>query len=141
MKVLIVLFACSLSLVSSAQVYKWVDKHGRVHYGDQQVGDFKPHDFKDKINSYRSVTYQNSDIYHDDKVVIYTKPTCPYCIKALSFFKKNKIKYKEYDITNSNYAMRKYERLKATGVPVTFIGKNRINGFSLARFEREFADF
>lgn len=139
MKLTILLLSLCFTLNSVAQVFKWVDENGRTHYGDQMSGNAKPHELKDNISSYKTVTFEASDILHDDRVVIYTKPTCGYCKKALSFFKKNKIKYKEYDVTKSNYAKRKYKRLNATGVPVTFIGNKRINGFNLSRFEREFA--
>ena len=132
--VIVALIAC-LSLGVSAQVYKWTDENGRIHYGDKPNERAELKDLRDTISSYKAVSYDLSAFAHSDKVVIYTKPTCGYCKKAMAYFKKKRIKYKEYDITKSNYAKRQYARLNATGVPVIFVGKQRMNGFSQKGFE------
>lgn len=65
---------------------------------------------------------------HDIK--IYTTNSCPYCIKAKTFFKRNNLKYEEFDLTNN---FTEINRLKdETGhrtVPLIFIDNNFIGGY------------
>jgi glutaredoxin len=61
---------------------------------------------------------------------------CGTCKKAKQYFRRNGIPFREYDIENSSRGKRLYEQLGATGVPVILVGKQRMNGFSEAGFER-----
>lgn len=62
-------------------------------------------------------------------VIIYTRPGCPGCAKALDFFKKHKIAFEEYDITEpGNYNV--YRELFGHGTPLLFIGNIRLDGFN-----------
>lgn len=128
----------ALTLSAHAQLYKWVDENGRVHYSDQKQAGVQLQDVKGTVNSYEAVTYDESRFTHADKVVIYTRPSCGYCNKAKTFFTNNGIDFKEYKIESSTVAKKKYARLNATGVPVIFVGKKRMNGFSQAKFEKAF---
>jgi len=63
-------------------------------------------------------------------VVIYSTPACVWCNEAKKYFKKNKISYKDYDISN-NLAKR-MEMVKLSGqmnVPVITIDEKVIIGF------------
>ncbi|GAA6135450.1 hypothetical protein NBRC116188_22400 [Oceaniserpentilla sp. 4NH20-0058] len=122
----------------NAQLYKWVDEKGRVHYSDKKHAGVQLQEVKGTVNSYENVTYDESLFSHTDKVVIYTRPKCGYCKKALAFFAENRIRYKEYKVEHSELAKKKYARLNATGVPVIFVGKKRMNGFSKRGFEKAF---
>lgn len=135
-----ILGICLLALTLSvqAQLYKWVDGNGRVHYSDQKQEGVQLQDVKGTVNAYEAVTYDESLFTHADKVVIYTRPTCGYCNKAKAFFARNGIKYKEYKVESSTLAKKKFARLNATGVPVIFVGKKRMNGFSESQFEKTF---
>lgn len=65
----------------------------------------------------------------DTKVVIYTKPTCPYCIKAKDFFKDNEIKYDEIDVSNNDTLRQKLiEQTGSKTVPLIFINDQYIGG-------------
>lgn len=63
-------------------------------------------------------------------VEIYSKPTCPYCVKAKQLLKKLKLNYKEYDINISQYrkdmAIRTHN---AKTVPQIFIKGQLIGGY------------
>jgi glutaredoxin-like YruB-family protein len=71
------------------------------------------------------------------KVKIYTTPTCIYCKLAKEFFKKNKIKYEEFDVSEDEKArdemIRKTQQL---GVPVIEINSEIIIGFDKSRIEK-----
>ena len=46
-------------------------------------------------------------------IEIYSKPSCPYCVKAKLLLKKYKLPYKEYDVNITQY---KNEMLKRTNI-------------------------
>lgn len=68
--------------------------------------------------------------HNKTKVKIYTTPTCPYCHAAKEFFKENKIRFEEIDVSkNSDAAKEMVEKSGQMGVPVIDIGGQIIIGF------------
>ena len=56
------------------------------------------------------------------KVLIFTTPTCSYCTIAKRYFKENKIRFREIDISKNETAARDIQKKTGqTGVPVIFI--------------------
>ncbi|MBC7369968.1 MAG: glutathione S-transferase N-terminal domain-containing protein [Bdellovibrionaceae bacterium] len=65
------------------------------------------------------------------KVVIYTKDPCPYCVRAISFFDEQGIKYEEHDLTGNQAEMDKIKN--ETGwrtMPIIKINNEIIGGYS-----------
>ena len=57
-------------------------------------------------------------------VKIYTTASCPWCVKAKDFFKKNKVKYAEVNVTEDEKARDEMiEKTGQMGVPVIEITK------------------
>jgi glutaredoxin len=148
----ILLLACCSSYADAA-VYKWVDEQGRTHYGDN------PNETQQKtavnISSYESVTYSEAPDMRPTsssgktsakassktaskkkKVTMYSTAWCGYCKKAKKYFQAKGIPFVEYDIEKNARAKRDYDALGGKGVPVIVMGKKRMNGFSVAGFER-----
>lgn len=119
-----------------AEIFKWTDEHGKVHFSDKQPADAEASEVKLKINTIKSVSFDSSIFNFGKKVVIYSTEWCSYCERAKRYFKRKKIKYTEYDIEKSSKARRQYKKMGATGVPVILVGKRRMNGFSEAGFEK-----
>lgn len=136
-----------VSLFASADIYKWVDEKGRVHYGD------KPTEKEKKvavdISSYESVTYSDPPDMNvksissaptksaiKKKVTMYSTAWCGYCKKARNYFQAQGIPFIEYDIEKNSTAKKDYDALGGRGVPVIVMGKKRMNGFSQEGFER-----
>lgn len=63
-------------------------------------------------------------------LVIYTTPTCGYCARAKAFFAKHNIAYTEYDIKNDKQARERFKKLNGRGVPLIFVGNDRVSGFN-----------
>lgn len=130
--------ACTLA---DAQVYRWVDEDGKVHFSDRKpVAENSEEVELKSINSYEAVEIKpaprSADNGHQPRVVMYATDWCPYCAKARKHFADNGIRYTEYDIDKDPAARRRYEAMDATGVPVILVGDTRINGFSVEGFER-----
>ncbi len=70
-------------------------------------------------------------------VNIYVTDYCPYCEQLESYLKAKKVRYKRHDINQDQKAFRVFQDLGGTGVPLTTIGKKKIDGFNEAVFDRE----
>lgn len=63
-------------------------------------------------------------------VKIYSTPTCVYCKMAKEFFKKNSVKYEEYDVASDMKAREEMvQKSHQLGVPVIDIDGQIIVGF------------
>lgn len=129
---------------ASAEVYKWTDENGKLHFSDKKPEQNVFEQIKLTINTYTHVSFDLSmfDTGQDEqeparkKVVMYSTEWCGYCKKARDFFNQNHIPFTEYDIEKDAGARKQYQEMGATGVPVILVGKNRMNGFSRQGFER-----
>ncbi len=64
-------------------------------------------------------------------VTVYSTPTCPWCKKTKAWLKKNKIKFKDIDITKNDKARNKMIDISGQmGVPVVVIKDTIIVGFN-----------
>lgn len=63
-------------------------------------------------------------------IIMYTTTTCPYCQKARALFNRYGAPYYEYDLDRSRQAYSCYVALQGNGVPLIFIGKQRISGYN-----------
>ncbi|MES9853044.1 MAG: glutaredoxin family protein [Candidatus Thiodiazotropha sp. L084R] len=124
-----------LASTAHAEIFKWSDEQGKVHFSDKKPTHLESSEVKLKINTIKSVSYDKSIFNLGKKVVIYTTSWCSYCEKAKYYFKRKKIKYTEYNIEKSSKGKRQYLKMGATGVPVILVGKRRMNGFSEKGFE------
>lgn len=64
-------------------------------------------------------------------VIIYTTPSCHFCHIAIEFFKQNKVKYEEYDVSKDRErAEEMIEKSGQLAVPVIDIDGVIIVGFN-----------
>lgn len=141
----LIMLACTLLLaapLAQAEIYKWKDASGRIHFGDEPPGKAGAEKLTLQINTYESVSYQTmpatglpGDVRRDGGVVMYGASWCGYCKRARAYFAAHRIRYVEHDIEKSPRAREDFERFGGRGVPVIFVGNTRINGFSAAGFE------
>ena len=140
-QIVIILLFAFLMQTSHAQIYKWKDVDGKVHFGDKKPINKKSENINLKINTYKSVTIDPAILKNTKKtntnkdVSMYSAAWCGICKKAKRYFNKNNIAYIEYDIDKDKAAKKRHKAMGATGVPVIFIGDRRMNGFIAASFE------
>ncbi len=66
----------------------------------------------------------------DNKVRVYSTPTCPYCIRTKQFLKENNIEFENIDVsTNQEAAQEMTEKSGQMGVPVLDINGEIVIGF------------
>lgn len=128
---------CLLSITQSSYsgIYKWIDKNGNVQFTDKkpQQGNKIEH-IKLKVNT---ISNDNLPL---KTVTIYSASWCGVCKQAKKYFKQHGIPYKEYDIEKSAKGRNDFKRLRGRGVPIIIVGKQRLDGFDVAAFERIFKD-
>ena len=137
MKLILLISTLLFSMGASAEILKWTDSNGKVHFGDKPPADAVTSVVKVKINTYESPNIEAmQDVLNPkDKVVMYSAEWCGVCKKAKKYFKANNIPYKDYDIDKSSKGKKDFKKLGAKGVPVILVGKKRLNGFSARSFE------
>ncbi len=142
MRIIILMLCLLLSAAASAEIYKWLDEQGRVQFGDRPPPEKKQEPIELRINTYSApkIVYTPPEPRKKQdkkpRVVMYSAEWCGVCQRAKSYFKNNKIRYKEYDIDKSEEGLDQYRKLNGRGVPIIMVGKSRMNGFSPAYFER-----
>jgi len=135
--ILLLLFAyVTLPNILHAEIYRWVDANGKVHFSDKPSQSHSSEEVKLQINTYSAVTYDKSSIdTGNNKVVMYSTSWCGVCKKAKRYFAEKGIPYTEYDVEKSREGKSAFKRLGGKGVPVILVGKRRMNGFSIDGFE------
>jgi len=74
------------------------------------------------------------------KVIVYSTPTCPYCVVAKEFLKDNNIEFEAKDVAVDEAARKEMlEKTGQMGVPVVDIDGEIIIGFNEGRI-RELLD-
>lgn len=136
----------ALSSTASAEIFKWVDEHGRTHFSDKAPASGQAEEVTLKINTYSSPSYSQDIFSSDDnekpssrsnrKVTMYSTTWCGVCQKAKAYFRQNRISFTEYDVENSTKGKQDFQKMNGKGVPIILVGNKRLNGFSQASFEQ-----
>lgn len=136
--VLLAFTLLSIAQLSQAQIYKWVDEHGKTHFTDNPPKNVQSDEVELKINTYTSVeiTPLVERLGRKDKVVLYSATWCGFCKKARAHFRQNDIPYVEYDVEKNRIGRMDYKLLKGSSVPIILVGTRRMNGFRASRFDR-----
>ena len=143
----LIIFMAGVFVDSSiADMYKWVDENGVVHFSDTPPDDA---DNSDIVTLPTFTTHENNSIKYRDnrsnptdvvqknpwpkkpKVELYTTSWCPWCKKAKAFFRSKGILFVEYDIEkNKEAARRKAQIDPQKGVPFVVINGKGIHGYN-----------
>ncbi|MGB2660911.1 MAG: glutaredoxin domain-containing protein [Candidatus Omnitrophota bacterium] len=66
----------------------------------------------------------------DKNVIVYSTPTCPYCLKVKQFLKDNNINFEDIDVSaDQSKVQEMVQKSGQMGVPVLDIGGEIIVGF------------
>jgi glutaredoxin len=128
----------ALAAAHAGGIHRWTDSAGNVHFGDRPPVAVASDDVELRINTYHAPdTRALEEVFQvDDRVVMYSASWCGVCKQARQYFRTGRIPFREYDIETSPKGRRDYRRLGARGVPVILVGKQRLDGFNPASFER-----
>ncbi len=71
------------------------------------------------------------------RVIIFSTPTCSYCVKAKRYLKDKGIRFKDIDVSRDMKAAQDMERRTGQrGVPVLLIDNKPVVGFDVSKINR-----
>lgn len=134
----IALFGCPILVGSAyAQVERWVDAEGKVHYSERAPKDVGAESVKVSIDSQLSSDKTSAEI---EKIVLYTTSWCGYCKRARGYLNAANIAYEEVDIERSRVGRMEFEQFGDGGIPLIVRGEHSMRGFSELRY-KQFLNF
>lgn len=129
----------TFSFIAQADIYKWTDAGGGIHFSDQKPAHLELAPLELNINTFQSISHGKTKSIvsgSDKKVVMYSTHWCGYCKRARKYFKQQAIAFTKCDIEKNSRARAQYTKLNATGMPVILVGRKRMNGFNVKGFRK-----
>lgn len=137
----IALLALVFASPAIAEIYRWIDEDGRVHFGDRapvavdsETLDVRPQTYESPSIEALTNVFADDINARENKVVMYSAEWCGVCKRAKAFFLKSNIPFEEYDVEKTAKGKRDYKKMGAKGVPVILVDSKRLNGFSPGAF-------
>jgi glutaredoxin 3 len=74
---------------------------------------------------------------HQPRVIVFSTPTCGYCTAVKKYFRQQKIKFRDVDVSRDKAAARDMTRRSGQmGVPVVDIGGKIVVGLDRPKIDR-----
>jgi|SRR5690349_24753499 len=144
----IVLAACIALAATAAQaqtVYKWVDKDGKVHFGDTPPSDRDATAQRIQgggASSEEQVSYATQMAAKANPVVVYTSNDCgDLCAKGMALLTKRGVPFTEKNAEkNPDDARALKELVGSLQVPVMAVGTKAVKGFDESSWQSALDD-
>jgi glutaredoxin len=135
--------AFAFNVSALAEIYSWTDRNGVKHFSSdpppkgELVSDLRvmktveePEEPEagDAEKTVADTTAREAP-KNAPKVDIYVDSQSDICQTALAFFDRNKIAYTKHEIDNDPEARQRYKSLEGQGIPIIFIGDERMDGW------------
>jgi glutaredoxin len=144
---LLLIVACLACPQAQAQLYKWTDEQGRIHYSDQAPDQDKAKAAVIKIESYTGpavvstleksapAAQANQPTAAKGRIKLLTTSWCGYCRQARAYLNSRGIPFEDLDVEKSAQGKQEYRELNGRGVPIILVGNQRMNGYSQAQLD------
>ena len=129
-----------LPMAVSAEIYRWVDDQGRVHFSDSDT-EPEAEQVQVRVQTVKTVRVNYLPEWSSDlvpaaaSVVMYSTPWCGVCKRAKGYFEEQGISFTEKDIEARPEWRAEFEQLGGKGVPLILVGERSMSGFSAGRFD------
>jgi glutaredoxin len=127
----LILVLIVVAAIAQAEMYRWVDENGQVHFSDTDPGNGEAYSPPD-ANIAEPVSGGNEL----PTVRIYTTQSCGTCKRAKTYMREKGIYFVEYDVEQDPHSRNEFRMLGGRGVPLITVGDQRMQGFSPSRFEQ-----
>lgn len=136
-------FAFAAAESAYADIYSWTDRNGVKHFSSDPPPRGEPvTDLRVMKTTIEPEEPETADAgkpaadttsaeapKNQPKVDIYVDGQSELCKAALAFFERNKIAFTKHDIDADPQALQRYRSLEGRGVPIVFVGDNRMDGW------------
>jgi hypothetical protein len=128
--------------VQAENMYRWVDKEGKVHYGDQPTEDAMGVEQR-KFASPSApgedeLSYSTRKAKAEFPITLYVTSNCgDICIQARAFLNKRGIPFTEKNLQTQVDVDTFKAKTGGNGIPALTIGKTLLNGFEIGQWNNE----
>ena len=138
MKTLIILLFSVMFLLGAgaqADMYRWVDKDGKVHYGDRlpppsETKKVEEKKFGGNLIQGGNLPYATQQAVKNFPVTLYTGDCGEYCTKAKAFLAKRGIPYSERQPGKNPADTELFKKISTENlVPVLQVGSTNLKGY------------
>ena len=138
---LLLILLCTTGSALAQSIYSWKDENGVMHFGDRLDNASAKVIQLEAINSYGADKVETSEASPTPKaktpnIVMYSAAWCGVCKTARAYFKKNKVKFSEYDVETSAKGRSYYAKVRRKSVPIFLIDGSVKRGFSPSSFAK-----
>ncbi len=144
---LLLIPACLAWPPAQAQLYKWTDEQGRIHYSDKAPDHGKGKAAVIRIESYSGpavvstlekstpAAQAGQPTAAKGRVKLLTTSWCGYCRQARAYLNSRGIPFEDLDVEKSAQGQQEYRELRGRGVPIILVGDQRMNGYNQAKLD------
>ena len=145
MKYLFLIISILITIVTNVQaedVYRWVDKSGKVQYGDRPAEHAEKYE-KKKFSGTSSIndnelSYTVRKAQIDFPVKLYVMPSCnESCNKARAILNKRGIPFEEFSLVTQDDFDTFTKQVGGKVTPTILIGKTLLGGFNAEQMNNE----
>lgn len=126
--------------VHAESLYRWVDKEGKVHYGDRPAEDAVNAEKKrfSATGSDAELPFNVRKARQDFPVTLYVSPKCgDFCARARAFLNKRGIPFAEKNIETKE-ALEAFNKINSNSFfPSLTVGKTLLSGFEAGQWNSE----
>ena len=144
MKRFVLLFACLAITQPSAlagELFRWIDKAGRVHYSDvlpADAADVERRKLSNPSSQTEDLPYETQRAQQNFPVALYVTNGCGApCDQARSMLSKRGIPFSEKILTTQEEVDSFYKISGSNGAPTLAIGKLYLSGFQESKWNSE----
>jgi mycoredoxin len=136
------------SVPAQAEIYKWVDSEGVVHYSSRASENAKSEDVTSRVKSSGNFVSEpppepsstpadkkNDASTDGGSLTVFTNLGCKECREVKAFLNARGLAYKEYNISQDAEGKKRYEELGGKTVPFIAVGDQKLNGFNKDQLE------
>ena len=138
----ICLLLMTASSTQAGTIIRWVDKEGKVHYGDKPAEDAVKTEQKRfgaaPAASDDDLSYAARKAKQDFPVTLYVTENCgDYCVQARSFLNKRGIPYTEKMLVTKEDVDTFKAKTGGNSIPALTVGKTLLSGFEAGQWNGE----
>lgn len=129
----------------AGELYRWVDKDGKIHYGDTPVEDAEKLKFSSPDDDAAAsgadatnISYEARQASQHFPLTLYVTEQCgDICKQAREFLKKRKVPFAE-TVLKTQEEFEAFKQKSGSGnVPVLSVGRNWLKGFGASQWQEE----
>jgi glutaredoxin len=143
MRLLIAILLCATAGVAGAQMYRWTDASGKVHYSSTPppagAKDVRPQAAPRPSSAAAPAPAQSAALEQamkDHPVTLFTTPGCDACDEARKLLNTRSVPFKEISVTEDEQIEQLKKAVGSSSVPSMVVGGDVQKGYEAGAYNR-----